>query len=132
MLRLDAEHPDAIPAALIQYLVGRNDFYKIIADDSRRVSEIEGFNLNGTLNRASKTTRPETSIPKLSLPTCFLKIDYKKSSGNTILISCDEGWSISFRIHNASSKVESSLKLDIQLKGIPANFYRQIELWGDS
>ncbi len=129
IMRLDAENPETIPAALIQYLVGRNDFYKIIADNSRKVSEIEGFNLNGTLNKASKLSKPETTIPKLSLPTCLLKIDYKKSSRNTILISCDEGWSISLRVHNASSKIEPSLKLDIQLKGIPANFYRQIVLW---
>ena len=31
----------------------------------------------------------------------------------------DNGWQISFRIHSASSKVEPSLKFDIQLVGQP-------------
>ncbi len=127
--RLDDAHPETLPAALIKYLIGRKDFYKIIADQSRKISEIQGFNLNGTLNKASKTSKPESSIPRLTLPTSFLKIDYKKSSGNTVHISCDEGWALSFRIHNASSRIESSLKLDIQLLGIPVSFYKQIEPW---
>ena len=31
----------------------------------------------------------------------------------------DNGWQFSFRIHNASTFVEPSLKFDIQLIGIP-------------
>ncbi|RPD37239.1 HaeIII family restriction endonuclease, partial [Candidatus Liberibacter solanacearum] len=33
----------------------------------------------------------------------------------------DGGWNISFRLHNASSKVEPSLKFDIQLVKTPIN-----------
>jgi hypothetical protein len=35
----------------------------------------------------------------------------------------DNGWQISFRIHNASSKVENSLKFDIQLTGQPTDLF---------
>jgi hypothetical protein len=35
----------------------------------------------------------------------------------------DNGWAISFRIHNASKLVETSLKFDIQLLGQPANLF---------
>lgn len=31
----------------------------------------------------------------------------------------DGGWQFSFRIHNASIKVEPSLKFDVQILGIP-------------
>jgi len=31
----------------------------------------------------------------------------------------DGGWQFSFRIHNASTKVETSLKFDIQIVGMP-------------
>lgn len=33
----------------------------------------------------------------------------------------DNGWQFSFRIHNASTKVETSLKFDIQIIGMPAS-----------
>ena len=32
----------------------------------------------------------------------------------------DGGWQFNFRIHNASTKVETSLKFDIQIVGMPA------------
>ena len=31
----------------------------------------------------------------------------------------DEGWQFTFRIHNASTLVEPSLKFDIQIVGMP-------------
>lgn len=35
----------------------------------------------------------------------------------------DNGWQISFRIHNASSKVEPSLKFDVELIGQPTGLF---------
>ncbi len=37
----------------------------------------------------------------------------------------DEGWQISFRIHNASTLIEPSLKFDIQLIGNPPVLFTQ-------
>ena len=37
----------------------------------------------------------------------------------------DEGWQISFRIHNASLKLETSLKFDINLIGNPPILFTQ-------
>jgi hypothetical protein len=51
--RLDAANPRIIPERLIRYLIGKNDFYKVITDDSRRVTRVEGINISGTLNRPS-------------------------------------------------------------------------------
>lgn len=41
----------------------------------------------------------------------------------------DNSWQISFRIHNASSRIEPSLKFDIQLIGIPQSVTNIEEYW---
>ena len=56
-------------------------------------------------------------------------MDFKKDSTNTIQIICDNGWTLSLRIHNASEWVEPSLKFDIQLVGVPNNLGSRIEAW---
>ncbi|HHF1859720.1 TPA: HaeIII family restriction endonuclease, partial [Haemophilus influenzae] len=47
-------------------------------------------------------------------------IDFKPNSKNTVELYLDKGWQFSFRIHNASTIIEPSLKFDIKLIGIPA------------
>lgn len=118
-----------IPEALVRYLLGRNDFYKIITDDSKRTTRIEAFNLEGTLNRRSGPEKSITSIPMLKMPTRFYFIDFKEGSDNTLEVVCDNGWQISMRIHNASSIVEPSLKFDVNLVSVPSNVYAQVEPW---
>lgn len=126
---LDTLNPGIIPQRLIQYLIGRNDFYKIITNDKRKVTHIDCFNLYGTLNRKAGNIKPELSFKKLKLPTKFHDISFKDSSLNTILVTCDNGWSISMRIHNASSKVEPSLKFDVNLVGNPSEMFTTYERW---
>lgn len=46
-------------------------------------------------------------------------MEYKLGSKNTLELYLDGGWKFSFRIHNALTKVESSLKFDIQIIGMP-------------
>ena len=111
--RLDALYPDEIPPALITYLLGRNDFYKIIARNSTRTTEIQAFNLFGSLNRISGEVRPLFRIPQVKLPSRIFDVRFKENSSNTIIVTCDHGWAVSLRIHNASSIVEPSLKFDV-------------------
>ncbi|MBB6454402.1 hypothetical protein HNQ94_002884 [Salirhabdus euzebyi] len=127
--RLDNIYPGEIPKRLLSYLLGRNDFYKAIAYTKNRTTEIQGFNLYGTLNQRSQGLTPQLRMPQLKLPTRFYDISFKTGKTNTILIVCDEGWTISARIHNASSKVENSLKLDVKLVGLPPTLYRHVESW---
>ena len=47
--------------------------------------------------------------------------DFKPESKNTIELYMNEGWQFSFRIHNASTIVEPSLKFDIQIEGMPTS-----------
>lgn len=117
--RLDAEYPSEIPPALLKYLLGKNDFYKVITHDAKKTTQIQAYNIFGTLNRSVGAVKAETKIPQLKLPTKFFDISYKPNSRNTVIVTSDNGWSLSFRIHNASSDVEPSLKFDVQLVGVP-------------
>ena len=130
--RIDAEANDNIPEALIRYLLGRYDFYKVITDDKNRTTRVEAINLSGTLNVNSGTDKSITKVPLLKMPSKFYHIDFKKDSNNTIEVVCDEGWQISMRIHSASSKVEPSLKFDVQLVSFPSSVYTQTEPWADN
>jgi hypothetical protein len=127
--RLNYAHPGEIPGSLLRYLLGRNDFYKVITNDPRKITTIQAFNIYGTLNRSSGRIRSEVNIPPLIMPDQFYDISYKPGSQNTIIVTCNNGWAISFRIHNASTNVEPSLKFDIQLVGVPPTLHTQVEPW---
>lgn len=126
---LDQDYPNEIPAQLIRYLLGRNDFYKIITRDSKKLTTIQAYNLFGTLNKPSNKVKPMVKVHQLKLPTKFYDISYKDNSKNTVIVTCDGGWALSFRIHNASTNVEPSLKFDVQLIGVPQELHTQIEPW---
>ena len=127
--RLDEANPTVVSERLIRYLIGRNDFYKVIADESRGFTRIEAVNINGTLNQPSGNHTPLIRVPLLRLPNRIYNIDYKEGSDNTIQIVCNEGWEISMRIHNASSRIEPSLKFDVNLISLPSAIYAQTEPW---
>ncbi|MDQ0418476.1 hypothetical protein J2Z48_002668 [Croceifilum oryzae] len=127
--RLNEKHPGEIPGRLLSYLLGRQDFYKLIVQRSKKITEIQGFNLRGTLNQKSKSIQPQIKMTKIKLPTKFYGSHIQDDSENTAMVPCDEGWSISCRIHNASRIVENSLKLDVRLEGLPSSIYIHHESW---
>lgn len=127
--RLDAQFPGEIPEKLIRYLIGTNDFYKVIMNDQRCFTQIESVNINGTLNQSDGKKKALIDVPLMKLPTKFYEIEFKDGSRNTIVVVCDHGWNVSMRIHNASSKVEPSLKFDVQLIAMPSSILTQIEPW---
>lgn len=132
LTRLSEMYSD-IPEKLIRYLIGRFDFYKVITDDARRTTRIEAINIAGTLNEPSEGHKPITTVPLLKTPTKFYHIGFKEDKGitskNTIHVVCDNGWEISMRLHNASSKIEPSLKFDVQLISFPSTLFAQVEPW---
>lgn len=127
--RLDQSFPGEIPALLVRYLIGDKDFYKVIMNDRRRYTQIESININGTLNQPNGKKQALISVPLMKLPTKFYEIDFKEGQKNTIVVVCDHGWNISMRIHNASSRIEPSLKFDVQLMAMPSSILTQIEPW---
>lgn len=111
----------SMPKRMVEYLLSKYDFYKIISVDSKRLTTIQSFNMYGTLNRSSKVAIPEIKVPIINLPTTLLHIGFKPGSKTTVLVCFDHGWQFSFRIHNAKKMVETSLKFDIQIEGMPAD-----------
>lgn len=94
----------------IKYIVGTHDFYKVISTKNKVL--IQAFNINETLN----TT-------KQPLPT---KIDFIKNKNGykySKTISFDKGWVFNFRIHSASSRVEASLKFDVNALALSYKHY---------
>lgn len=105
---------------MVEYLLGKFDFYKIISIDSKNITRIQSYNLHGQLNKVSKTVKPKISIPIVMLPNRIVDVAFKPNSTNTVELYMNEGWQFSFRIHNASTYVETSLKFDIQIVGLPS------------
>lgn len=110
---------DSVPTKMVEYLLGKYDFYKLIGVDSQHKTNLMVFNLRGTLNRASKTKRPKRDIPRSLLPSRIVSLEMKPNSTNTVELYMDNGWQFNFRIHNASTMVEPSLKFDVSIIGMP-------------
>ncbi len=120
IIRQNESYKNKIPELIVEYLLGKFDFYKVIGIDRERNTQIQSYNLRGTLNKQGKVVKRRMEIPISKLPTRIIYLDFKPNSKNTLELYLDNGWQFSFRIHNASSKVEPSLKFDIQLIGMPA------------
>ena len=118
-----------VPRKMVEYLLGKYDFYKVISVDNLKITQILTFNLRGTLNKNSASKRPEYHIPVAALPTRIVWSGFKPGSKNTVEIYMDGGWQFSFRIHNASTIVEPSLKFDIQIIGMPTTIVAINSIW---
>ncbi len=110
-----------VPRRLVEYLLSKYDFYKVVSIDAKRLTTIQSFNMYGTLNLPSKEEKPQIKVPVIKLPTTLLYIGFKPKSKTTVIMSFDNGWQFSFRIHNAKDIIETSLKFDIQIVGMPAD-----------
>ncbi|WP_415061075.1 HaeIII family restriction endonuclease [Flavobacterium sp.] len=121
LLRLDNENSGIIAENLIKYLVGNQDFYKVIKGKNK--VEIQAYNLHGTLNLPFENIKPKAKIQRLKLPNRLIEVVYQDNSKTTLLVTLSEGWQISFRIHNASSRIEPSLKFDINLVSAPHSLF---------
>lgn len=131
--RLNSQYRD-VPERLVRYLIGRNDFYKVISYENSRATRLVAFNLAGTLNMPSSSRKPIVEVPVIRMPRHIYYIGFLESenggpSDNTALVICDQGWEISLRIHNASSKVDPSLKFDVQLVSYPRDVYNEFIPW---
>ena len=110
---------NSMPRKMIEYLIGIEDYYKVVSKDSKRITMIHSFNMHNTLNKPSKNKVSAISVPIVKLPTRLVALEFKPDSDNTVEMYLDHGWQLSFRIHNASTKVEPSLKFDVQFISMP-------------
>ncbi|KEA45825.1 hypothetical protein CR66_05295 [Campylobacter mucosalis] len=104
-----------IASKMVEYMLGKFDFYKLIGNDKQKITQILVFNLRGNLGKNSLTI-----LPISKLPNRIISLDFKQNSKNTLELYLDNGWSFKFRIHNASTMIEPSLKFDIGFLGVPA------------
>ena len=128
-LKSIAENNNNVPGKLIEYMLGRYDFYKVITDDKHKTTRVEAINISGTLNKPANGHHSIVNVAKLKLPTRFYHMGMIPGSDNTVEIVCDEGWTLTMRIHNASSRIEPSLKFDVQLVSLPSSIHAQVEPW---
>lgn len=109
----------SVARKIVEYLVGVKDYYKVISKDARRLTLIHTFNMHGELNNSYNGKVSALTIPIVELPTRIVAFEFKPNSSNTLEMYLDNGWQLSFRIHNASTFVEPSLKFDVQFVGMP-------------
>lgn len=121
LLKLDKENNGLVAQRLVEYLIGKQDFYKVIKGKNK--VEIQAYNLHGTLNLPFGSIKPKATIQKLKLPTRLIEVVYQENTKTTLLVTLNEGWQISFRIHNASSRIEPSLKFDVNLISSPHTLF---------
>ena len=126
--KLNLKKDTKIAKNLVSYLIGKKDFYKVIKNN--KSIEIQAYNFNGTLSLPFKDVQPKYKITKTLLPNQILNLSFKKKSKTTIIVECDKEWVLSFRIHNASSRVEPSLKFDISLMSSPKSLFKNILCMG--
>ena len=121
LIRLDSENQGVVAQKLVEYLIGNKDFYKVIKGDKK--VEIQAYNLHGTLNLPFENIKPKFKVPRLRLPNRLIEVVFQDNSETTLIVTLSEGWQISFRIHNASSRIEPSLKFDINLISAPHSLF---------
>ena len=121
-----------VPARLLHYFFGANDFYKVVMKSSEESTTIEGFNMSGTLNQPCGRIRPRTRVPLLRMPTRLLDADFKSGSMTTIVLAFDGGWTISMRLHNKDRIARpTSLAWDVNLIGLPTGTYMNTHYWDE-
>ena len=96
---------------LCSYIIGRIDFWKVIA----RPDEVKLYAFNTNKSLATKRTK---------LPNRILGIDDLDGSQYSLSVRFNEGFQFNFRLHNASSRVEASLKFDVQSTGLPPQVHQ--------
>ncbi|KXB69422.1 HaeIII family restriction endonuclease [Peptoniphilus sp. DNF00840] len=123
-------HSEDIPQLMVEHLLGEFDFYKVIGIDNKQITQVQSFNLRGTLNKDGISKKRNTKLPIAKLPSRIVSLEFKPGSKNTLELYLDRGWQFSFRIHSASTKVEPSLKFDIQIIGMPTTIISIDCKWG--
>ncbi|WP_337904512.1 HaeIII family restriction endonuclease, partial [Mesomycoplasma ovipneumoniae] len=81
-----------IPKLMVEYLLGEFDFYKVIGIDSKRITQIQSYNLRGTLNNQGNNLKRSIELPISTLPTRIVSLEYKPESKNTLELYLDGGW----------------------------------------
>jgi len=127
---------EKVPEKLLSYFFGANDFYKVIMKSASRTTTIEGFNMHGTLNQPCGKIKAMTRVPVIKMPTRLIdaafKVDKQGQSKTTIILTFDQGWAVSMRLHNKDEVAKpTSLAWDVKLEGLPPSTYVNTHSWDE-
>lgn len=126
MERLFRDDQEKAAQNLVKYLIGRKPFYKLIKSDRDNTSVLKVFNFVSGLGKAYNGVRPDCRPRAIPLPTRCVELAFAEGRmRNTLSLIMDKGWQVNFRIHNAATKIESSLKFDVTLEGNPPVLFTQ-------
>ena len=133
--RLCSAHPET-PELLLRYFFGANDFYKVIMHSKSRTTTLIAFNMNGTLNKPADKHKAMTKIPVMTMPSRLFNAEFKQTnkgpSKTTIILTFDNGWAVSMRLHNKDKIAKpTSLAWDVKLEGIPPSAYTNTHSWDE-
>jgi hypothetical protein len=98
-------------SALCRYVIGEIDFWKVIS----RPDQVTLYAFN---------TQKSLGTSKTVLPNRIIGIDTFDGSQYSMTVRMNEGYGFNFRLHNASSRVEPSLKFDVQSEGLPSHIHQ--------
>ncbi len=101
------------PTKMMQFLLGRNSFYKVIKTNG--TVKVQSFNFDGSLKWGKQIELPSKIINVER--ALYSEKDLRKQ--DTAIMCLDGGWQVSFRIHNAESQITPSVKFDVNLIGAP-------------
>jgi len=107
MVRLCEDSSKQFVRQMFVYLLGKYDYYKVVKENG--TVAIQSINIHGTLLWGRRCI----------IPKQLDQIGRKRGSRDTLLMAFDGGWLLSFRLHNADSKITPSLKFDVQFIGVP-------------
>ena len=102
--RLEQEHDGQFVEALWRFVVGTHDHWKVECVEGHVL--IQAVNPNGGLPGAGWRAP--------------VKIEMQRDGNNVLMMRMDE-WLLKWRLHNASTRVEPSLKFSVTLEGMPAS-----------
>jgi hypothetical protein len=100
--------------ALSRYIIGEIDFWKVIS----RPDQVRLYAFN---------TQKSLGTNRTVLPNRILGVDNHDGSQYSMTVRMNEGYQFNFRLHNASSRVEASLKFDVQSEGLPNHIHQHDE-----
>ncbi|GAA6991500.1 hypothetical protein ID0093_10640 [Helicobacter pylori] len=67
VLRIDENKKNKVPQKMVEYLLGKYDFYKAILLEREQKTKLEAYHFNNTLNRSMKN-KPKRIIPLSKFP----------------------------------------------------------------
>lgn len=129
LIRLCQTNP-GVPARLLSYFFGSQDFYKVIMNEDSGTTTVEAFNMSGTLGARAGAIKPATKVPQIKMPTRLIEADFKPNSKTTLILVFDGGWTVSMRLHNKDKIAKpTSLAWDVQLVGLPTGIFSDTRPW---